>query len=207
MSVAIGGGDGSPFSPAFGDDIVVPLNGALASGFISIAIGTAAEASGGGSSAFGLYSRAIANDSAAFGEFSTASGATSIAIGVFSEADGTSSIAIGKQAVASKKGAVAIGEGSVANSPNTVSVGHPRHPRRITNVAPATAPSDAVTLAQAQQLLSAAVASASAGGAPSAQEAVDDLRRELADLRRLLQRQQQRIAELERKSVAGAPTQ
>ncbi|HEX2352549.1 MAG TPA: hypothetical protein VHJ16_07200, partial [Xanthobacteraceae bacterium] len=40
---------------------------------------------------------------------------------------------------------VAVGQGSVASAPNTVSVGAPGGERRITNVAPGVAPSDAAT--------------------------------------------------------------
>jgi hypothetical protein len=58
--------------------------------------------------------------------------------------------AIGANAVvqAAATNSVAVGQGSVASAPNTVSVGAPGGERRITNVAPGVAPSDAATVGQ-----------------------------------------------------------
>jgi trimeric autotransporter adhesin len=207
-SIAIGGGDGSVFTPIIGP--AINLDGARADGFISIAIGTASQATHGGSSAFGLGSMATANDSAAYGEFSTASGASSIAIGLFSEASAASSLALGRSAIASGSGSVAIGLNSIANVTDTVSIGHAGGERRIMNVAAAVKPTDAVNLAQVRGMLSAAAAPAtpmlpqSSGGADAATtKDVDDIRRELTELRTLVKQQQQRIAQLESRNVAA----
>ena len=51
-------------------------------------------------------------------------------------------------------GAVAIGQGSVATDPNTVSFGSPGNERRLTNVAPGIAGTDAVNLDQLQAVQS-----------------------------------------------------
>jgi autotransporter adhesin len=48
---------------------------------------------------------------------------------------------------------VALGSGSVAGEANTVSVGSATNQRRITNVAPGTAPGDAATFGQLQDAL------------------------------------------------------
>src|SRR5690606_38850022 len=49
---------------------------------------------------------------------------------------------------------VALGAGSVATQANTVSVGSPGNERRVTNVAPGVAPSDAATVGHVQSLVS-----------------------------------------------------
>ena len=49
---------------------------------------------------------------------------------------------------------MALGANSIANQPNTVSVGAPGAERRITNVAPGIAPTDAVNVSQLQGLQS-----------------------------------------------------
>jgi autotransporter adhesin len=229
-SIAIGGGDGEEFATD-GGKIVINLNGARATGFISTAIGTGSEATGGGSSAIGLGSRASGNDSAAYGEFSNASGPSSIAMGLFSKASASDSMAMGKSSVtnanaavalgagakATKKKAVALGADSVANDANTVSIGSNSLKRRIVNLAPGVAANDAATVGQLQ-LAMASVAAAqgrSASAVPvissEADGGLDDIRREVAELRALLkqqqamlERQQQRIAELERRNVAAA---
>ena len=206
FSVAIGGGNGAVFTPTGGPPI--NLNGARASGFISMAFGVASQATGGGSSAFGLGSKATAADSAAYGEFSLASGASSVAIGLFSTASGISSIALGRSTTATKTGAVAIGDGSVANAANTVSVGRNTLQRRIVHVADGVGANDAVNLAQVQALIAAAPVSASAappsrGTADNASRHIGDIQRELTELRALLKQQQQRIAELEGRTAAA----
>ncbi|MDP3512320.1 MAG: hypothetical protein Q8S20_06195 [Sulfuritalea sp.] len=89
----------------------------------SIACGTRAVAGTGGS---------------AFGDQATAVGLGATAIGQ------------GANAVASNS--VAIGSGSVADAPNTVSVGSPGNERRITNVAAGINQTDAVNVAQLQNM-------------------------------------------------------
>lgn len=179
-SIAIGGGDGVQFTPAY-PDVVIPLNGARATGFISTAIGTAAEASGGGSMAIGLGARSTANDSVAIGEFSTGGGARSVALGLASTVTTTDAFAAGYNSKVTGANAVAIGANSIASAVNSVSVGAPGNRRRIMNVAPGKAASDAVNLSQLQ----AAVASVSALSAESvaSKDEVEALRREVAELR------------------------
>ncbi|ASW02714.1 YadA-like family protein [Paraburkholderia aromaticivorans] len=70
------------------------------------------------------------------------------------QAIGNGSVAIGGGATASAPNSVAIGEGSVADVTNTVSVGSSGSERRITNVAPGQAPTDAVNMQQFQGGLS-----------------------------------------------------
>jgi trimeric autotransporter adhesin len=74
----------------------------------------------------------------------------SIAVGSNAQALGRGSVAIGTDAktLASAFNSVALGQGSVADQPNTVSVGAPGSERRITNVAPGIAPTDAVNVSQ-----------------------------------------------------------
>ncbi|MFM0503318.1 YadA-like family protein [Paraburkholderia caffeinilytica] len=66
------------------------------------------------------------------------------------QAIGNGTVAIGGGAQASAPNSVAIGEGSVADVSNTVSVGSAGNERRITNVAPGQAPTDAVNMQQFQ---------------------------------------------------------
>jgi autotransporter adhesin len=116
---------------------------------------------------------------------------------------------------------VAIGQGSVANVANTVSVGRKGNERRIMNVAAGKRPTDAVNVAQLQAAVAAAAAKATqtvtavpAAPPPPAVSVVpvrmndarqvnDDLRRRLSELEVLVKQQQQRIAQLESRSVAS----
>jgi len=68
-------------------------------------------------------------------------------------ATGSGAIAIGGGAQASGDNSVAIGAGSVADQANTVSVGSQGNERRITNLAPGQAPTDAVNLGQMQSAI------------------------------------------------------
>ncbi|WP_175785597.1 YadA-like family protein [Burkholderia ambifaria] len=77
-----------------------------------------------------------------------ASGSKSTAGGAGAVASGNGSTALGNGAKASGNDSVALGAGSVADRDNSVSVGAPGHERQITNVAPGTAPTDAVNLGQ-----------------------------------------------------------
>ena len=78
----------------------------------------------------------------------TAAGATALACGAGAQAGGSGSVAVGNGATASATGSVALGSGSVATQANTVSVGSTTVQRRIVNVAPGTAGTDAVNLNQ-----------------------------------------------------------
>ena len=57
-------------------------------------------------------------------------------------------MAVGFNAQATASNSVALGANSVADQPNTVSVGSVGHERRITNVAPGVAPTDAANMSQ-----------------------------------------------------------
>ena len=98
------------------------------------AIGFRATAKFEGSVAIGYQAQAIADPATAVGSNSLASGNDSVALGA------------GAQATANR--AVALGAFSVADQPNTVSVGSPGGERRITNVSPGIAQTDAVNVSQ-----------------------------------------------------------
>jgi hypothetical protein len=97
-----------------------------------------------------MNSYASSDNSSAFGEAATATGVNSIANGFFSTASATNSTAIGANSVASANNSVALGAGSLANQQNTVSVGNAGTglTRRITNVAPGVASTDAANVGQ-----------------------------------------------------------
>jgi trimeric autotransporter adhesin len=115
--------------------------GALNCGANSQASGTQSTAIGQTATATGLGSTAIGFGSVASGTGSTAQGQNSVA-------SGNQSTAIGAGASATAPNSVALGAGSIASSPNTLSVGSPGSQRRITNVAPGIAPTDAVNVSQ-----------------------------------------------------------
>jgi autotransporter adhesin len=186
--------------------------------FASTALGTDATASGASSTTVGRFSAASGASSAAVGFNSKATGTSSAAVGDSSRASGVSSLALGRKAVASKNQSVAIGNNSLADVANTVSVGRKGAERRIVNVAAGVKPTDAVNLAQVKALIASAASGASpaAAATPAAPEqpaisvvpvgirSSDDIRRELAELRSLVKRQQQRIAQLESRTFAAA---
>ncbi|WP_244898568.1 YadA-like family protein [Pseudoxanthomonas indica] len=73
-----------------------------------------------------------------------------VAVGYNTNASGDQASAFGDSAVASGTNSVALGNGSVADRANSVSVGSQGHERVITNVADATAPTDAVNMRMMQ---------------------------------------------------------
>ncbi|HLY81166.1 MAG TPA: YadA-like family protein, partial [Caulobacteraceae bacterium] len=75
-------------------------------------------------------------------------GASSVALGDVAQATGDFGVAVGNHATAQGVGSVAIGSNSIATDPNTVSVGSATLQRRITNLAPGVAPTDAATVGQ-----------------------------------------------------------
>jgi trimeric autotransporter adhesin len=109
----------------------------------------------------------------AVGPAASATCANAVAAGSAASASGTNAVAVGTGASATGTNAVALGSGSVASSPNTVSVGSPGNERRVTNVAPATSLTDAVTLGQLQ-----GVSTGIEQQIASLQTQIDDNRRE-----------------------------
>jgi autotransporter adhesin len=113
----------------------------------SIAIGNNAA-----TDATALESIAIGNDA------SVGAGATgSMALGAGSSATGANSVALGADSIASRgaqAGYFAFGLAGPQNSAGEISVGAPGAARQITNVAPGSAPTDAVNLAQLQAVAS-----------------------------------------------------
>lgn len=107
---------------------------ALAQDKNTTAIGFRATAKFEGSVAIGYQAQAIADPATAVGSNSLASGNDSVALGAGAQATGNRSVALGAF--------------SVADQPNTVSVGSSGGERRITNVAPGIAPTDAVNVSQ-----------------------------------------------------------
>jgi trimeric autotransporter adhesin len=109
----------------------------------SIAIGNNAA-----TDATALQSIAIGNDA------SVGAGASgSMALGAGSSATGANSVALGTDSIASRgplPNYVAFGLAGLQNSAGEISVGAPGAERQITNVAPGSAPTDAVNLAQLQ---------------------------------------------------------
>jgi autotransporter adhesin len=82
--------------------------------------------------------------------------ANSVAVGQSSTVLAVNGTAIGAGALvqAGATNSVAIGQGSVATAPNTVSFGSPGNERRLTNVAPGVAPTDAINVAQLNSVAS-----------------------------------------------------
>lgn len=111
-------------------------------------VGPAASASGSGSLALGGGSSAGGTGSIAIGNGSNAGGNGAVAVGKDSGAGGTDSLALGNGAQAPADNSVALGAHSVADQPNTISVGSEGNERRVTNVAPGIAGTDAVNVNQ-----------------------------------------------------------
>ena len=91
---------------------------------------------------------ASGENSIAIGPKAVASGDGSVAQGYGATASATNAIALGTNANASAANSVALGANSVADQANTVSVGSAGNERRITNVAPGIADTDAVNMSQ-----------------------------------------------------------
>lgn len=109
----------------------------------------------------GNYDQAIGcGAQAGYGDGNTAVGAGSgaglgdgnTAVGTGAYATGYYNTAVGTGATATGGSSVAIGAGSVADRPNSVSVGSPGYERQVTNVAPGTAPTDAVNVSQLRSI-------------------------------------------------------
>jgi autotransporter adhesin len=144
--------------------------------------------------AIGTDASAAGESSAAVGRFSNASGAKSAAFGHNSVASANVSVAIGMGARATAGQAIALGYASLADVANTVSVGSASRKRRIMNVAPGVAANDAVTVAQLNAAvagLGPAQAAAVPIVAPDYAGIIEELRREVTELRARLSRLEQ----------------
>ena len=134
-------------------------NGTTYSSGITIGGGAISGAGSGGAQAttgdkdaiaIGNGANATTATSTALGTSANANSINSTAIGTGAQAVGSNSTAIGAGAVAIGNNSVALGQGSAAVEDNTVSVGNATTgtTRRITNVAPGVAPTDAVNVEQ-----------------------------------------------------------
>ena len=200
-SVAIGGGGAFP--------------GALATGYRSIAIGqSSTTGDGNGVTGFGLgdfgtsvgFNTHTAFAATALGTDAQAKGDSSTALGRFANASAASSLALGQGAVANRARAVALGSGSLANVADTVSVGTNTARRRIVNVQNGAANSDAATLGQVKAIATTAAIEALANEtiAKAVGDTVsDELQRELRQMRSMIERLQQEIAELKSRNTAA----
>ncbi len=132
---------------------VIGQTPASAKGQGAVAIGAGANANGAGAMAYGQNASAKYAGSVAIGAGAQANADPTTAVGNNAVANGNNSVALGANATANGDNSVALGQGSVANRPNSVSVGDAATglTRQITNVAPGTAPTDAVNLGQLNQ--------------------------------------------------------
>jgi trimeric autotransporter adhesin len=197
FSTAVGAGDNGLVGPLALGDYSIAIGGSndvnnpggKANGLRSIAVGQKSVSADFGTSVG--FNTTTAFASTAIGTDAKALGNSSSAFGRFAKASGTNTVALGVAAVASQPSSVALGSGSIANVANTVSVGTGTARRRIVNVAPAVANTDAVTFAQAKGLAAAA-----------AQIANADLQREVAELRVIVKQQQAAMAQQQQEMAA-----
>lgn len=131
---------------------IAGVNGATATKTATgaTAYGSQSLAQDSNSTAIGFRSTAQFDGSVAIGYQAQAIADPATAVGANSLASGNNSVALGANAQATAANSIALGAGSVADQANTVSVGSPGNERRITNVAPGVAPTDAVNLSQLQ---------------------------------------------------------
>jgi hypothetical protein len=122
----------------------------------SSALGNGSNANANGGVAIGAGSQALGTGTAAIGFKSSSAAINALALGSFSSANANNSLALGTNSLvnASAANSVALGASSVATDPDTVSVGNAgtRYQRRIRNLAPGTAYSDAATVGQMADL-------------------------------------------------------
>jgi autotransporter adhesin len=124
-----------------GATVTAPAAGATSYGAYS-------QAQASNTTAVGFRALATQSGGVAIGYQAVASGDPATAIGAGSLASGNLAVALGAGAQATATNSVALGANSVANQANTVSVGSPGAERRITNVAPGLAPTDAANMQQ-----------------------------------------------------------
>lgn len=139
--------NGQPFR------IIIGENNPSVTGAVGIAIGYGAKVANTAGIAFGADSTSGAYG-IAVGRQTHATGSQSIAIGSGTgtadgaNASGIQSIVLGASASATQTGAVAIGYGSTATEADVVSFGNGTRKRRLVNIAPGQADTDAVNVAQ-----------------------------------------------------------
>src|SRR3546814_162221 len=92
------------------------------------------------------------SDLSAVGAEAWAAGVGSTAVGFYSTTYGADSVALGANSMADADNSVALGANSYADRANTVSVGDVGDERQITNVAAGSEDTDAVNLAQLQEV-------------------------------------------------------
>ncbi len=179
------------------------IPGAKAQGYRSIAIGQRSLSDDFGTSVgfntnTTFASTAIGTDAQALADSSTA-------VGRFAKASANGSLALGQGAVATKPRSVALGSSSLANVADTVSVGTNTARRRIVNVQHGVANSDAATLGQVRAIATAAIeALANETIAKAVGDTVsNDLQRELRQMKSMIERLQQDIAELKKQNTAA----
>ena len=147
------------FSVAIGDTGTPPggsEESTKALGLASVAIGFGANVSSGSTGGISVGADSVTSNEygIAFGRVAVANGKQSIAIGSGTgtadgaNASGIQSIVLGASASATQTGAVAIGYGSTAKEANVVSFGNGTTNRRLVNIDPGQADTDAVNVAQ-----------------------------------------------------------
>jgi len=140
-------------------------SGAAASNTGAVAIGQNTVSSGVNTIAIGTGAQALGSVAVGAGSFAQLGGA---AFGDGARAEGANSSAFGPNARALAANSVAIGANSVASAPNSVSFGTPGNERRLMNVAPAQAMTDAPNLGQVKDLIRPVQAEARRGIAATA---------------------------------------
>jgi autotransporter adhesin len=156
-------GDGSDdASVAAGSKGVAIGSGAAAGGSYGTAVGGDSYAKGPNDTALGGGARVDADGSTAVGANAaiSADATNAVAVGESAAVTAASGTAVGQAASVTAEGAVALGQGSMADRAHTVSVGSTGNERQITNVAAATAGTDAVNKDQLDEVTQAAVKAA-----------------------------------------------
>ncbi|MGE8245051.1 MAG: ESPR-type extended signal peptide-containing protein [Stenotrophomonas maltophilia] len=136
-----------------------PSSGPARAAEYGVAVGADATAGADGSTAIGSFATALGDNSVALGRGSHVSerGVDSFALGTRTRVRAAKSLAIGADSVVLEEASrsVALGNDSVATEADSVSMGNDNLKRRIVNVGRGTAESDATTIAQLTETLSA----------------------------------------------------
>ncbi len=154
-------------SVALGSSASATDVGAVALGSLAVGSGSGSIAIGLRASTFGPDTMAGAQNAIAIGNMAAVTRNGGVSVGANSSVTAVNGGAFGLNAHATAVNAVAIGTDSIADQPNTVSFGAPGAERRLTNVAPGIAGTDAVNVNQLALLrsdMSDAVAATTALG-------------------------------------------